>query len=138
MAYSENAFTKVSRNTPVRDELVLSLGDIFPNLKSAQGISVVKHTKRGQSEERRLRLDTDLSTLEVFRTSSGYINRKMLTRAYNLSHLDEVRLVDVHPHRTTAKQKHKSNSLTSTASTFCFHRLNLMKHCCSVKTVSPY
>lgn len=92
MAYSENAFAMASRNTPVRDELVLSLDDIFPTLKSADGIPVVKHTKRGQSEDRRLRLDTDVSTLEVFRMSSSYLNRKMLTRAYNLSLLDEVRV----------------------------------------------
>lgn len=91
MSYSDNAFAMASRNTPVRDELVLSLDDIVPMLKSSEGIPVVKHTKRGQSENRRLRLDTDVSTLEVFRTSAGYINRKMSTRAYNLSTLEEVR-----------------------------------------------
>lgn len=90
MSYSDNAFAMASRNTPVRDELVLSLDDIVPMLKSSEGIPVVKHTTRGQSENRRLRLDTDVSTLEVFRTRAGYINRKMSTRAYNLSTLEEV------------------------------------------------
>lgn len=89
-SYSDNAFAMASRNTPVRDELVLSLDDIVPMLKSSEGIPVIKHTKRGQSENRRLRLDTDVSTLEVFRTSAGYINRKITTRAYNLSTLEEV------------------------------------------------
>lgn len=92
MSYSENAFAMASRNTPVRDELVDILDDNLPTLKSADGIPVVKHTKRGQSEDRRLRLDTDVSTLEVFRMSSSYLNRKMLTRAYNLRFLNEVRV----------------------------------------------
>ncbi|CAN0339496.1 unnamed protein product, partial [Ectocarpus fasciculatus] len=79
-----------ARNMPVRDELVLSLDDIFPVLKSGDGIPVVKHNNRGQSDQRRLRLDTDDSTLEVFRQSTNayYFNRK--TRTYNLRHLEEV------------------------------------------------
>ncbi|CAM9123767.1 unnamed protein product, partial [Scytosiphon promiscuus] len=81
-----------SRSIPVRDELVLSLDDIFPTLKSGDGIPVVKHTKRGQSDHRRLRLDTDDSTLEVFRqsTTASYLNRRMSTRTYNLRRLKEV------------------------------------------------
>lgn len=85
------AFAMASRNTPVRDELVLSLDDIFPMLKSGEGIPVVKHTKRGQSDHRRLRLDTDDSTLEVFSTTASFINRKMSNRTYNLRMLEEVR-----------------------------------------------
>lgn len=80
----------MSYNTPVRDELVVNLDGIMPELKSSRGIPVVKHTKRGQSENRRLRLDTDLSTLEVFSTSTGYLNRRMSTRTHNLSLLEEV------------------------------------------------
>lgn len=91
MSYSESAFARASRNTPVRDELVVHLDDIVPELKSASGISIIKHTKRGQSENRRLRFDTDVATLEVFRTSTNYLNRKILTRTYNLSLLEEVR-----------------------------------------------
>lgn len=80
-----------ARNTPVRDELVLSLDDILPVLKNGDGIPVVKHNNRGQSDQRRLRLDTDDSTLEVFRQSTNayYFNRK--TRTYNLRNLEEVR-----------------------------------------------
>lgn len=80
-----------SYNTPVRDELVVNLGGIMPELKSSRGIPVVKHTKRGQREKRRLRLDTDLSTLEVFSTNTGYLNRRISTRTHNLCHLEEVR-----------------------------------------------
>lgn len=94
MSYSENAFAMASRSTPVRDELVLSLDDIFPMLKSAEGIPVEKHTKRGQKEDRRLRLDTDVSTLEVFRTSVGYLGylHRKVTRSYKMSTLEEVRV----------------------------------------------
>lgn len=92
MAYSDNAFALASGNQPVRDELVLSLDDIFPELKSAEGIPVQKHNKRGQNENRRLRLDTDVSILEVFRTGAGYLNRR-ITKRYNLSLLEEVRYV---------------------------------------------
>lgn len=91
MSYSDHAFARASRNTPVRDELVVHLDDIVPELKSPSGISIIKHTKRGQSENRRLRFDTDVATLEVFRTSTNYLNRKILTRTYNLSLLEEVR-----------------------------------------------
>lgn len=78
----------------MRDELVLSLDDIFPTLKSGDGIPVVKHTRRGQSDHRRLRLDTDDSTLEVFRhnTTASYLNRRMSTKTYNLRRLKEVRM----------------------------------------------
>lgn len=89
-AMDNEAFAMASRNTPVRDELVLSLDDIFPMLKSGEGIPVVKHTKRGQSDHRRLRLDTDDSTLEVFSTTASFINRKMSNRTYNLRMLEEV------------------------------------------------
>lgn len=87
------AFAMASRTAPVRDELVVSLDDIFPVLKSGEGIPVVKHTKRGQSDPRRLRLDTDDSTLEVFRrsTTASYLNRKISNRKYNLRMLEEVR-----------------------------------------------
>lgn len=79
--------------TPVKDDLVERLAGIFPVLKSGEGIPVVKHTKRGQSDHRRLRLDTDDSTLEVFRrgTTASYLNRKMSNRRYNLRMLEEVR-----------------------------------------------
>lgn len=80
----------MSYNTPVRDELVVNLDGTLPELKSSRGIPVVKHTKRGQSEQRRLRLDTDLSTLEVFSANTGYINRRISTRTHNLSLLEEV------------------------------------------------
>lgn len=80
----------MSFNT-VGDELVVSLDGTLPELKSSRGIPVMKHTKRGQSENRRLRLDTDLSTLEVFSANTGYLNRRMSTRTHNLSLLEEVR-----------------------------------------------
>lgn len=103
MSHIDSAFALASRSTPVRDELVDSLDDIFPELKSAQGIPVIKHSKRGQSETRRLRLDTDVSTLEVFRTSTGYLNRKMSTRTYGLSTLEAVRTskILIVPNRTS-------------------------------------
>lgn len=88
------AFAMASRTTtPVKDDLVERLAGIFPVLKSGEGIPVVKHTKRGQSDHRRLRLDTDDSTLEVFRrgTTASYLNRKMSNRRYNLRMLEEVR-----------------------------------------------
>lgn len=82
-----------SRNVPVRDELVLNIGDVFPMLKSGEGIPVVKHTKRGQNDPRRLRLDTDDSTLEVFRqsTTASFLNRKISNKTYYLRTLKEVR-----------------------------------------------
>lgn len=83
-----------SRNIPVRDELVLNIDGVFPMLKSGEGIPVLKHTKRGQSDPRRLRLDTDDSTLEVFRqsTTASFLNRKISNRTYYLRTLEEVRL----------------------------------------------
>lgn len=88
----KGSFAMASRNIPVRDELVLNIDGVFPMLKSGEGIPVVKHTKRGQSDPRRLRLDTDDSTLEVFRqsTTASFLNRKMSTRTYYLRTLEEV------------------------------------------------
>lgn len=100
-------FVMASRTTPVRDELVVSLDDIFPVLKSGEGISVVKHKKHGQSDHRRLRLDTNDSTLEVFRsTTASYLNRKISNKRYNLSMLEEVR--ERERERTTGRQTDKT------------------------------
>lgn len=88
----KGSFAMASRNVPVRDELVLNIDGVFPMLKSGAGIPVLKHTKRGQSDPRRLRLDTDDSTLEVFRlsTTASFLNRKMSNRTYYLRTLEEV------------------------------------------------
>lgn len=90
----KGTFAMASRNVPVRDELVLNIDGVFPMLKSGEGIPVLKHTKSGKSDPRRLRLDTDDSTLEVLRqsTTASFLNRKMSNRkTYYLKTLEEVR-----------------------------------------------
>lgn len=118
----KEAFAMASRNTPVRDELVQGLDDIFPILKSVDGIPVVKHKKGGSSDLRRLRLDTDGSTLEVFSTTASFLNRRMSNKTYNLRMLEEVSFspldlgVDSIPHnsRRDATDKKRCISLQDT------------------------
>lgn len=88
MSSGDGSLAMAQRNTPVRDDLVEHVDDTLRDLMSPEGIPVVKHTRRGQCDNRRLRLDLRASTLEVLRTSTRVLARRASVRTYNLSQLE--------------------------------------------------